>query len=390
MSAYGNARMVIVGGGPVGLALALASSALSGVDVEVIERGTGANEKLPEPFDHRVYALSNASIEMLRTLGVALPPARMAPVRAMQIHGDANVDASKLDFNSGQSLATIVEHAALLRAMETRLSEHGRVRIRRGVSPLEMQSTEGNLRRIILSDGEIIDADLLIAADGSRSQIREWAGITTTVKNYESVGVVANFATERHHGDIARQWFKQDSVLACLPLPGNHISIVWSMQTDSADALPVDDAAALSHTVEAAGHAALGSLTLVSPVGRFPLSRIMARNWVLPGLALIGDAAHTVHPLAGQGVNLGFADVRNMVSILQDRSTLSDIGDLAVLRRYERSAREAAWAVGTMTDRLRSLYLSEDAPARWLRNDGIGWLNRIPSAKTLLINYASR
>ena len=79
-----------------------------------------------------------------------------------------------------------------------------------------------------------------------------------------------------------------------------------------------------------------------------------------------------------------------MVSILQDRSTLSDIGDLAVLRRYERSAREAAWAVGTMTDRLRSLYLSEDAPARWLRNDGIGWLNRIPSAKTLLINYASR
>ena len=131
------------------------------------------------------------------------------------------------------------ECPALMRAMETRLSEHGRVRIRRGVSPLEMQSTEGNLRRIILSDGEIIDADLLIAADGSRSQIREWAGITTTVKNYESVGVVANFATERHHGDIARQWFKQDSVLACLPLPGNHISIVWSMQTDSADALPV-------------------------------------------------------------------------------------------------------------------------------------------------------
>ena len=390
MSAHGNARMVIVGGGPVGLALALASGTLAGVDVEVIERGAAAHEKLPEPFDHRVYALSNASIEMLRALGVALPPVRMAPVRAMQIHGDSNLDTGKLDFNSGQSLATIVEHAALMRAMETRLCQEGRVRIRRGVSPVELQSMGENRRRIILSDGEIIDADLLIAADGSRSQIREWAGIATTVKDYESVGVVANFATERHHGDIARQWFTHDAVLAYLPLPGNHISIVWSMPLETAEALSLDDAVTFSEAVTAAGHVALGSLALVSPIGRFPLSRIMARHWVLPGLALIGDAAHTVHPLAGQGVNLGFADVRNMVAVLRDRSTLSAIGDLAVLRRFERSAREAAWAVGTMTDRLRSLYLSEDAPARWLRNDGIGWLNRIPPAKSLLINYASR
>ena len=390
MSAHANARMVIVGGGPVGLALALASSALTGVDVEVIERGTAAHQKLPEPFDHRVYALSNASIEMLRTLGVALPPARMAPVRAMQICGDAHVDTGKLNFDSGQSLATIIEHAALMRAMETRLSQDGRILIRRGVSPVELQSSEGTHRRIVLSDGEKIDADLLIGADGSRSQIREWAGIDTTVKDYESVGVVANFATERHHGDIARQWFTHDAVLAYLPLAGNHISIVWSMQTDTADALPIDDAAAFSHAVEAAGQAALGSLTLVSPVGRFPLSRIIARHWVLPGLALIGDAAHTVHPLAGQGVNLGFADVRNMVTVLRARSALSAIGDLAVLRRFERSAREAAWAVGTMTDRLRSLYLSEGDAARWLRNDGIGCLNRIPLAKMLLINYASR
>ena len=390
MSAHGNARMVIVGGGPVGLALALACSTLADIDVEVIERGAAASEELPEPFDHRVYALSNASLELLRILGVALPSARMAPVRAMQIHGDGNLDDCKLDFNSGQSLATIVEHAALMRAMETRLSEVERVHVRRGVSPVEMQSTGGNRRRVVLSDGEFIDADLLIAADGSRSQIREWSDIAITVKDYESVGVVANFATERHHGDIARQWFTHDSVLAYLPLPGNHISIVWSMPRNSAEAMSNNDAATFSEAVTAAGHAALGSLTLVSPIGRFPLSRIIAQHWVLPGLALIGDAAHTVHPLAGQGVNLGFADVRNMVAVLRDRSTLSAIGDLAVLRRYERSAREAAWAVGTMTDRLRSLYLSGDSAARWLRNDGIGWLNRSPSAKSLLVNYASR
>ena len=107
-------------------------------------------------------------------------------------------------------------------------------------------------------------------------------------------------------------------------------------------------------------------------------------------MALIGDAAHAVHPLAGQGVNLGFADVRNLVAVLRGRSAFSAIGDLALLRRYERGAREAAWAVGEMTDRLRSLYLSDAGFARWLRNDGVDLLNRLPVAKSLLIDYASR
>ena len=142
--------------------------------------------------------------------------------------------------------------------------------------------------------------------------------------------------------------------------------------------------------MEAAGQASLGTFSLVSPIARFPLSRVMAHDWAQPGLALIGDAAHAVHPLAGQGVNLGFADVRNLVSVLQGRSAFSAIGDLAVPRRYERSAREAAWLVGETTDRLRSIYLSDAGSARWLRNEGIGLLNRLPAVKSLLIDYASR
>ena len=210
------------------------------------------------------------------------------------------------------------------------------------------------------------------------------------VTDYDSDGIVANFSTKLHHGDIARQWFTANAVLAYLPLPGKHVSIVWSLSKEASKALPSEDPEALCRAVEVAGHSTLGSLSLVSPVARFPLGRTVVQNWVAPGLALIGDAAHTVHPLAGQGVNLGFADVRSMVEALRGRSKLSAIGDLAVLRRYERGARESAWAVGELTGRLRGLHMSERAAARWLRNDGMTWLNRLPVAKSLLIDYASR
>ncbi len=383
------AGMVIVGGGPVGLTLALAASrhgGLRGVDVTVVERGPAATDALPEPFDHRVYALSPASCELLSESGIELPAVRMAPIRAMQVYGDDG--KSKIDFNGGQPLATMVEHAALMQALQAKLIADGRVQISHGVSPMEMRSTDGNCRELTLSDGRTLVADLLVAADGGRSQIREWAGISTHTKDYESDGVVANFKTEHGHGDIARQWFTGDSVLAYLPLPGNHVSIVWSVGKDASAALPTDPKA-FCEAVMHAGQNSLGQLSLVSPIARFPLSRVMADSWVQPGLALIGDAAHAVHPLAGQGVNLGFADVSNMVNVLHGRSKFSAIGDPALLRRYERAGREAAWAVGEVTDKLRALYLHNAAAARWVRNDGLAMMNRLQGAKAMLIDYAA-
>ncbi len=387
-----NARLVIVGGGPVGLTLALAASMLDGISIDVIERGTAAPVKFPEPFDHRVYALSPATLDFLGALGVALPSARIATVRAMEVYGDYVDDTSRsqIDFNTGQALATIVEHSVLMHALEVQLEQVGRVNIHRSVSPTSMQISRGNRREVLLSDGRRIESDLLVAADGGHSRIRELAGLDVAVTDYDSDGIVANFSTEHHHGDIARQWFTAADVLAYLPLPGKHISIVWSVGKESSKALSSEDADTFCRAVELAGHSTLGTLRLVSPVARFPLGRTVVQNWVAPGLALIGDAAHTVHPLAGQGVNLGFADVRSMVEALRGRSKLSAIGDLAVLRRYERGARESAWAVGELTGRLRGLHMSERAAARWLRNDGMTWLNRLPVAKSLLIDYASR
>ena len=291
--------------------------------------------------------------------------------------------------NAGQPLATIVEHAVLMRALHAGLSAVERVEISNGVSPVEMRELDGNRRELILSDGRALTADLLVAADGNRSQIRQWAGISTQANDYESDGVVANFRTEHGHGDVARQWFSGNSVLAYLPLPGNHVSIVWSVGKEASTALPTEPGA-FCEAVAAAGQHSLGKLALVSPIARFPLARIMADSWAQPGLALIGDAAHAVHPLAGQGVNLGFADVRNMMGVLQTRSKFSAIGDSALLRRYERAGREAAWAVGEVTDKLRALYLHPAAAAQWMRNDGLAMLNRVPAVKAMLVDYAAQ
>ena len=382
-----NQRIVIVGGGPVGLAFALAASRLKDVDVTVIEKGPASDGDLPQPFDHRVYALSPASLAFLPSL--AKFQQRIAPVRAMQVFGDDG--ESELDFEAGQPLATIVEHAVVMDVLREALSKGGRVDLRCGITPIapiEMQSGDDHQRTLGLSDGTKIESDLLIAADGAHSQIRDWAGIAHTDKDYESDGVVANFRCERSHGDVARQWFRDDSVLAFLPLPDNHVSIVWSMTKSHSHQLPVDDAA-FAEAVTGAGHRTLGAMTLVSPVARFPLARIAAKQWVQPGLALMGDAAHAVHPLAGQGVNLGFADARMMCDILAARSRFSGMGDLALLRKYERARREAAFAVGEVTDRLRGLYLHEGAAAKWVRNNGLRRLNQMPSAKAMLIDYAA-
>lgn len=379
-------RIVIVGGGPVGLAFALAAQRLRDVDVTVVERNAAATE-LPAIFDHRVYALSRGSLDFLRELGAAPPAARVAPVDAMQVWGDDG--ESRVGFAGGEPLAAIVEHAAVMHALETRVLADGRVRMLRGQSPAGLCTGTDGSRGVRLASGEILAADLIIAADGSRSQLREWEGIATTRKDYESDGLVANFTIARSHGDVARQWFLADSVLAWLPLPGNMISIVWSLARETAARTAEMAPAALARAVAQAGSEALGDLTLASPVACFPLARVFANEWARPGLALMGDAAHAVHPLAGQGVNLGFADARAMHDVLARRSRFSAVGDLRVLRQYERSRREAAFAVGEVTDRLRALYLSDAANARWLRNRGLGIVDGLPGVKSLLVDYAA-
>ncbi len=386
--------IVIVGAGPVGLAFALAASRLRDCEITVVERQALVSHTLGDKFDHRVYALSPGSRALLQELDVwkLLDSKRITPVRAMQVFGDANQDGDggEIDFSQGSPLAFIVEHAALMNALYAAVSakcEHIKVIDKTEVAAIDFIGVAGTVE-VSLAGHARLEAELLVAADGGMSRVRAMAGIDTRVKDYDSDGVVANFHTEHGHGGVARQWFSAQGVLAWLPLPGNQVSIVWSVTAGRAKELEGLDDAAFSVAVADAGNHALGGLSLSSSRARIPLKRVSAAQWVRPGLVLIGDAAHSIHPLAGQGANLGFADVAMLFKVLRDRVPLSRPGDLALLRRYERACREDALAMGEITDGLRSLYLSDAILAKVVRRDGLNLVNRLSATKAMLIARA--
>jgi ubiquinone biosynthesis UbiH/UbiF/VisC/COQ6 family hydroxylase len=210
--------------------------------------------------------------------------------------------------------------------------------------------------------------------------VRGLLGLAAEEQPYGETAIVANFETEAAHGDVARKWFRDDGVLAWLPLPGKRISIVWSAPAARADEIAALEPAALEERVRAAGGGVLGNLRLISRIGTFALRMIRVERVVAPGVALVGDAAHGIHPLAGQGVNLGFQDARVLAEELAARSPLERPGDLRLLRRYARARREDVTAMQFVTDGLDRLFASDAPGASWLRNaglrmaDGQSWL----------------
>jgi 2-polyprenylphenol 6-hydroxylase len=200
--------------------------------------------------------------------------------------------------------------------------------------------------------------------------------------------VVANFACERAHASTAYQWFQGGPVLALLPLPGRHVSMVWSLPAAEGARIEALGAEALCAEVEAATRGALGGLSLVTAPRSYPLSRLSAQRMVAPRVALAGDAAHVIHPLAGQGLNLGLQDARALARVLAQRGPLLDPGDLRLLRRYERSRAEPILAMDTMVDGLYTLFGTHNRLAGRLRNAGLNLTDRIPVLKNLLIRQA--
>lgn len=382
--------ITLLGGGPVGLAAALALNDIA--NIRVVEAGPAwpATPLSDEaPHDHRVYALSPATRDLLTGLGVwpRIPADRMAQVNAMHICGDAPPGELKLD--ARQPLAWIVEHQALMTALAERVAERG-IDVRshsRATAWLPPDPTDGS-STLALADGTTLKQALIIGADGAQSWLRGAAGLPVTEKSYRSLGVVANFACERLHQGVARQWFRGDSVLAWLPLPGQALSIVWSVDEAEGRRLLALDPEALASEVEMAGSAALGKLTPISPVAGFPLRQILAPATVAEGLVLLGDAAHAIHPLAGQGVNLGFGDVRVLKDLLAERGPLQRVGALALLRRYERSRREDVAAMALITDKLKALFEQTARPLPTLRNAGLAWVDRQRWLKHAIIRRA--
>jgi len=365
--------LIIVGGGPVGASLARAAHGLS-VALVAHERRVAAPRK--ERFDARVYALSPANAAFL---GLALDS--LTPVHAMRVYGDGD---SRIEFDAYRAgvaaLAYIVEDRELQDALWQGLEPV--------VGRCEGLAVEEARVRVTLDGARELSGRLVVAADGAESRIREFAEIKVTSKMYGQAAVVANFACERAHGNVAYQWFQGGPVLALLPLPGEHVSMVWSLPTEEAARISTLDPDALCGKLEAASQRALGVFELVTPARTYPLRRVAARRMVAPRVALAGDAAHVIHPLAGQGLNLGLQDVRTLSRILDAREPVRDAGDWRLLRRYERARAEPILAMDAMVDGLQRFFGARGAFATRLRNRGLNLTDRFEVVKNLLIRQA--
>jgi ubiquinone biosynthesis UbiH/UbiF/VisC/COQ6 family hydroxylase len=378
--------LVVVGGGAVGASVARAARGLS----IALVAGSRPDTAIPDMPDSRVYALSPGSVEFLRGIRVwdSIPAARLTPVNAMQVFGDdANAGMLFDAYRAGvPELAWIVEDCVLQAALWRALGAQDGLEI---LAPARCESLVlGESARMSLADGRTLEADLVVGADGADSFVRAAAGISATQTPYAQTAVVANFTCARPHGNVAYQWFQGGPVLALLPLPGNRVSMVWSVPAARAAQLMALEAGALGREVCTASGGALGELDAICVPQAFPLRRITARRMVLPHVALAGDAAHVVHPLAGQGLNLGLQDARSLGAVLMGREPVRAPGDLALLRRYERERSEAILAMRAAVHGLHALFGAEIPLARRLRNAGLNLTDRLPVLKSTLLRHA--
>lgn len=382
--------VVVVGSGLVGASLALALEA-AGLNLALIEAqppqpGVGAAD-----WDSRVYAISPGSAAFLERCGAwqALDMTRVSRVEAMRVFGDDG--RSELDFSAYDAglreLAFIVENRELQRVLWEALQRARHVAV---MAPAACQALtfDDQAVQLTLGDGRALRPRLIVGADGADSWVRAQTAIAIETRPYHQTAVVANFTVTRPHRGTAHQWFRHDGVLALLPLQGDRVSMVWSTGEEDAARLLALTREELVAQVAAASHGALGDLQLLTPAAAFPLRLQRVRQLVLPRLALVGDAAHNVHPLAGQGVNLGFRDARELAQVLRDRGSQSDCGDYRLLRRYERARREDIVAMQFAIDSLQRLFNNEIGWLASLRNCGLRLVNRQAQLKNFLVQHA--
>ncbi|HSV17407.1 MAG TPA: FAD-dependent monooxygenase [Casimicrobiaceae bacterium] len=384
--------VVVAGAGLAGLALAPAL-ARTGLRVALVDRAPVAAPVPPDDgFDLRTYAVSPGSAAFLARLGAwqALPVERMTAVETMRIEGDASGSLQFSAYDLGErALAWIVEERALRAALVPQVHAAGvEVHGDAGFDSLAFDADQATLR---LTDASTLVTRLVIAADGVRSWVRAAAGLVAMPRPYGQTAVVANFACASPHHGCARQWFHADGgVLAWLPLPGRGISIVWSAPDALATELLSLPPAALAERVAGAGGHALGALTPLGPAAGFPLHSLRLPTSVAHRLALVGDAAHGVHPLAGQGVNLGFGDAEALAGVMAGRGPVTDPGAPVLLARYARRRAEPVLAMHAVTDGLARLFGASAPWLRVLRNAGLSAVDRLPLVKRALAQPALR
>ena len=382
--------VIIVGGGLVGASLAAALGP-AGVSVALVEPQPPRPLPADETWDSRVYAISPGSAAFLEACGAwqRLLRERVTRIEAMRVYGD-NLTA-RLDFSAYDTglreLAFIVENRLLQDALWRQLRSADWVRLfcPARCATVAWESASVTLQ---LEGGAELTAKLLIGADGADSWVRRQADIAVKPADYGQLGVVANFAAAKPHRGTAYQWFRRDGVLALLPLSGDRVSMVWSTAEAHARELLMLAGDELAARVEAASRSALGPLEVITPPAAFPLQLQRVARLVKPRLALVGDAAHNVHPLAGQGVNLGFRDARELAAVLRQRGVQTDCGDYPLLRGYERARREDVFVLQLATDGLQKLFAYDMVWIGKARNFGLRLVDSQSQLKNLMVRHA--
>lgn len=384
-------QIVVCGGGLAGMASALGLKK-QGFEVEILAPPPKVYEIEPGHYHPRVYALSVASQQFLEQLGVwgLMPAERITPVQAMQVFGDASGEMTLEAWQIlREELAWIIESGLMEEALKQALRVYGVVWHE---DLFARFAPDG----VIGQSGQFYAADLVIGADGAHSEVRQAARIPHDFHAYGDKGVVTHLTAELPHQQVARQWFTGDSVLALLPLPdtpdGAQVSMVWSVREERADELMALSASARAEEIErylqAITAGCLGALTVRSPVHAFPLT-FERSAMVAPGVALVSDAAHRVHPLAGQGLNLGFGDIEELIRILSTKPAYQSVGALPVLERYRRARAEPIFAMRWVTHGLHQLFGLPLVPAMVARNLGMNLVNQLPFIKRYLIQEAA-
>jgi 2-octaprenyl-6-methoxyphenol hydroxylase len=385
--------IVIAGGGMVGLTLALAL-ARGGLDVVVADPLT-AEQMADERFDGRVAALAFSSVRMLRVLGLwKRLEADAQPIRDILVNesvpGRGPMPFS-LHFDHreiGEPLGHIVENRHIRQALTAEIATEKRIRFLPGYSAAEL-SISDRLATLALSDGNAFAAPLAIAAEGRDSGLREAQGIGVVGWDYGQTGIVTTVVHERPHQGVAYEQFLSTGPFAILPMTGNRSSLVWTEKVSEAQRL-----IALSErefTVELIRRFGthLGEVAPVGPRWSYPLKLHLARAYVKDRFALAGDAAHTIHPLAGQGLNLGLKDVAALSETVLDAARLGlDYGRIDVLARYERWRRFDSFALAVVTDSLNRLFSNDFLPLRLARDVGLGMVDRIPPLRRFFMRHA--
>nr|WP_307225661.1 ubiquinone biosynthesis hydroxylase [Pararhizobium capsulatum] len=394
----GSRRMIdvlIAGGGYVGLSLAVAiKSAAPHLAVTLVD---GAPEGVWKK-DERASAIASAASQMLEALGVwgDIEP-EAEPIRRMVITDSKTADPVRPVFltfegagdavESGRPFAHMVPNVVMVGALRGEAERLG-VNIRQSTPVNGFKSGDHSVA-VDVAAGQPIEARLLVACDGVRSKLRAAAGIKTVDFDYGQSGIVTTVEHERPHNGTAEEHFLPAGPFATLPLRNNRSSLVWTERTADADRLVAGDDLVFEEELERRFGHKLGTLKVVGGRRAFPLGLTLAREFIAPRFALAGDAAHGIHPISGQGLNLGFKDVAALAETIVDADRLGlDIGSLAVLERYQSWRRFDTFRMGVTTDVLNRLFSNDITPVRALRDFGLGLVDRLPALKSFFIRQA--